>query len=228
MNRISTLAFSFLLGAGCGGSVSSTVPLDAPLRMSGDAPGVGSVRAHLTSDWGAVPGGGPVVESVETSSAGTRAPAESELAIAPGRTTFVMSRGAVARLEHVTVALGDLHLEGGALPPAGVELADLSLELEQPVGIDVAHATGDLLAVSGSAMFALHWKLVLDDGSRHPLGPIEIGPLEVHAAARRDVNDEVQLELELFCSGVCADMPGLFQLSDGILDVGIPLAVQAK
>ena len=219
MTRYVVLALT--LCAACGGT--SPTPLDEPVRIAGDGAGAGIITTRLTSPLALTFGTTPtvVLESLQP-------PAGHDLSFTPGRTIFGLAHGDFATLGAASIALGDLHVGGAALPAGGIDLRDLTLVLAHPLRAGVTRARPDVLAVAGTATFELRWKLVLEDGSLYPLGPVEVGPFELHAAARRAADDTASMELLLLCPDACAEVPGIFQLGETAVDVTLPVALEAR
>jgi hypothetical protein len=239
MTSIHRLAWLLLAAAGCGGSASSALSLDGAVRVRGDAIAEGFVHVQLggTSEVVVVPSAPeapPTVQSlgIVQPPPGLSSASVTELDLAPGRTSFgVDARDGRAWLEDTTVALGDLHLEGGSLPPGGVELRDLVLAIDSRRSaspeMTVVRAESDLLSLMATRAFELRWKLELEDGTLHTLGPLALEALEVHASVERDAAGHPGLELVLLCPGECGGVPGVFSLTGGVVDVRLPVTLSS-
>ena len=66
-------------------------------------------------------------------------------------------------------------------------------------------------------MLALDWKMELADGSHYALGPLPIGPVELHVAVTEDDAGALTLQLVTMCPDGCGGADGLFTLGDGMV-----------
>jgi hypothetical protein len=213
--KATLLGLTALFVAACGGGTSSSIGLDQPVALTVAGPATGSVRLHLDGA-SAVPSG-PVISSVHDAVAGAN-----DVAFAPDRLALALRThdNGTGVVSDLALPLGDVRVHAPALPAAGWMLRDLVLVIRAPQKLTIARATPTLLSLAGSATLALDWQLELDDGTLYPLGPLTIGPLELHVAVTEDeVTGGRTLQLMALCPGSCGGVPDLFTISDGVIEL---------
>ncbi len=90
--------------------------------------------------------------------------------------------------------------------PGGIVLRDLEVGVKEPLPCEVAGAEPDRLVLTGEAVLSLDWKLQLEDGSLHRLGPLPTGPVALLIAFSREGGD-VTARVSSLCRGDCAGIP---------------------
>jgi hypothetical protein len=203
-----------LAAAGCGQDATSTLSFEEPLRVSVDGPAQGAITVRLPPDLRVTLEGPRALEDF------TPVAQQGELTvpISSARMSLVAHENGMM-LERIELPLGDLQIAGGALPASGVRLRELVLALEGREPATMVRREPSLLSMRGEVAMELRWKLVLDDGSLYALGPLALPKVELHAAATRDGNGVVRVEIMMLCPGVCAEIPAVFQVRDAALDL---------
>ena len=201
--------------AACGGNGSQTVALDEPLHLKVDGATAGIARMHLDGATGVVTTPGPVIASVSGGDPG----ATNDLSFAPTLLTLdLRTVGERVALGELRLPLGDLRVFAPSLPAGGLQLRDLALELPATTKLEVVRKSSDVLSLrSDATALSLAWKLQLPDGSLYALGPVAIGPVELHVAASQDEEGALSVQLVAMCPDACGGVDGLFTLRDGLV-----------
>jgi hypothetical protein len=133
------------------------------------------------------------------------------------------STGTRATIERLDVPLGDIKIPAQALPPSGLQLRNLSLDLDD-VPATTVQASDDTLSFHSEAPLVLEWSLQLEDGSLYPLAPTPTDPMPIDVTVTRNAGD-MALRFVATCKGTCWSDRGVAQLSNGsvILDAGARL-----
>lgn len=134
------------------------------------------------------------------------------------------SEDGVLHLDDLELGLGDITIGAEALPPAGLQLTNVTVNLQKAVkGVASKQSTAEL-AASFEIPVSIRADLVLDVGKTYPLGPVAVKPLATSFDLRRN-GAATELLLSARCEGACWDVPGVANFQDGQIDVVLPVTV---
>ena len=121
------------------------------------------------------------------------------------------------RIDALSIPLGDIDVSPETVPPDGLRLRDVVLELSSPVtGIGRVSPEGQVV-LETTAPLKVGMSVVLTDGSLYRLGSSETEPASLQFVADAD-----SIGLRAECLGVCWRVGGLLKMSDAVIDVVAP------
>jgi hypothetical protein len=178
-------------GAGSPGTGTSA-SLAAPLAVTAQAVADGRVSFTVAGGFA-----GPTAEQLHVGQATLR----------------LSSTGQRAELEALVLSLEDVDVPARALPPHGLALRQLRLEVGA-AALTVEHADDDALQLAGRLPLRLGWSLLLPDGSLFPLGSVETAPVDLEIELVR-AGGRTGVTVQAHCAGSCWSVAGVASLSDG-------------
>lgn len=200
-----------LLGmVGCGGAAPTAagqVPLDSPVTVVAD--------------------GSAPTSSMQLEASGGVSPEPRQISFTIEGIQLLVQTGEHPRLAELELPLGDLDVPASVLPPSGLKLRGLALQLPGPVDAQVLHEQPDALELEARTPLQLSWSLVLENGTLYPLGPSRTEPLLVDVDVVRKGASTIAT-VSARCDGTCWSLPGIAELKDGALYVEAPADVSAR
>jgi hypothetical protein len=130
-------------------------------------------------------------------------------------------------LTSLTLSLADLDVASSAMPPSGLALRELRLELPGAVPTTTMLATDDELHLAATASMSLHWAMLLSDGSEYALRPAQMAPLPIELVIHRAGDGTVALAVDGRCDGVCWQLEGIAAIRDARVHATVPAAARA-
>jgi len=197
-----------LLAGGCGAATSTPGPLSlaAPVQVTS----AGMVSANSTLQFTVIGGVGDEPATVNT---------------AVTALSLRLITGERPSLTLMALPLGDMDVSGGAMPPTGLQLRELTVALREPAQVTVTRAETDRLTVTATVLFELHWAMRLPDGTNYALGPVPMAPMPLTLDVARDALDDPRVVLHTSCAGVCWRIEGVATVRDATLHAEATAAV---
>jgi hypothetical protein len=128
-------------------------------------------------------------------------------------TLVLVTDGDRAKLEELVLAVDDMNIPPDVLPPSGLPLRDLRIDVHAPGHMQVVQADENALALMAPMPLVLDWSMALPDGSLWPLGPAATDPLTLALAVTRTA-DGTRVAVDATCRGTCWSLPGMVEVSD--------------
>jgi hypothetical protein len=208
MKRALALSVSMVLGACGDGAVppALTPSLSQPVVVTADAPTADSqISVEALRD----PKADPVAVTLTVRGL-----------------QLLLHTGARARLNELSVPLGDATIPASALPPSGLALRDVQIGLEEAIPLAVISADEGTVALHAAAPLKLTWSLVEANGAVHPLGPAVTAPVALDVTVERDPSGAATARLSARCDGTCWSLDPLATFADGVLVLESPADIQ--
>jgi hypothetical protein len=132
--------------------------------------------------------------------------------------TLALQTGDRPELTTLELDLGEMDVPARVLPPNGLKLRDVKLEVDTATAAVVVHAQDDALELRIHTPLTLRWQMVLADGSTWALGPSRTEPIDVDVAVVRDAAGYTAT-LNASCTGECWSLDGIGSLRDASISV---------
>lgn len=134
------------------------------------------------------------------------------------------SDGGKVELDDWRLGLGDMTVAPSALPPSGLQLKNVTVQLQKQASAAPESMTPSALAAELPVEVALRADLVVGENKTYPLGPVAVAPLAMSLSMARD-GAATMLNISAHCDGGCWDVPGVAHFSDGKIDLALPVTV---
>jgi hypothetical protein len=128
-------------------------------------------------------------------------------------TVQVTATATDAVVQELVLRLADADLPPSQSMPNGVKLRDQDLRIPAATAAKIEERTSDELVVSLSGALAYHASMLLDDGTRYPLGATqtEDGAMELRFS-RYELG--VHVTVDAAPTGACWSVPGILDVSN--------------
>jgi hypothetical protein len=178
--------------AGCGGDLASAFSLSEPVQVIATGPLDNNATLGFHVVGGTRPGSSDQSWRIEALSLVVENEGQNK-----------------GRLLQLVMQLGDVDISGQVMPPNGLSLRDLRLDMTRaPAKMTITESDDDELSMTALVPLQLDWKLRLPDGSDYSLGPVATEPLSLQVTANR-VAGALHMELHASCPGECWSLPYL-------------------
>jgi hypothetical protein len=119
-------------------------------------------------------------------------------------------------LETLSIPLNDVDISAERLPPNGLKLRKVVLDIPAAVPAQVVHAQDNALELRVQTPLRLSWSMVLPDGSLYALAPSKTQPLALDLQVT-EAGGPPKLTIETKCEGTCWGLGGLASFENGSL-----------
>jgi hypothetical protein len=184
-----------LLGCGAHDDVAAPISLTTPVIVTG----LGSASADSAVDFTLTGASGAPAAAVHTAVTALYAQ---------------LDTGDHPRLALLSMPLDDLQMSSGTMPPSGLALRDLTLELRATTAATMTRASDDALSAQATATVTLRGTLQRGDGDAVALGPLDLGPVPLDVAVTRAADGRASLAIDGRCDGVCWQLAGVATVRD--------------
>jgi hypothetical protein len=223
MGSISLLAagaLSACAGAELGDAVDNGGEGDGDTDVGGESPGQGDLRDQLAQprSFTIADGAGGSRASVMAVAVGDGETAAVDLPIAGGVVTLSLDDQDQVRFHDLLVDSGDVAVSPVVVPPDGLVLTDLTMELAAPVSVQVGSTAGDELAAGAELSINVKWAVEVDHGVVE-LAPIRLPDLAFDLSLESDASGGLAAHLTASRAGRFWSWAGIFELHDLELDL---------
>ena len=137
------------------------------------------------------------------------------LVIVPVRDATLQLSSSVsdAVVEELVLRLADVDLPPSASMPHGVKLRDQELRIASSMAGKIEGRAANELDVTATGALAYHASMLLDDGTKYPLGATQTDQGEMDLRVTR-WEMGVHVTLDAAPRGACWSVPGILEISD--------------
>ncbi|HKE13283.1 MAG TPA: hypothetical protein VKB80_00335, partial [Kofleriaceae bacterium] len=219
MGSISLLlagALSGCAGAELGDAIDNGADGDGDTGVGGDSPAEGDLRDQLAraTPFTIADGAGGSSAHVKAVAVSGGETAAVDLAIAGGIVTLSLDEQDRIRFHDLLVDSDDVTVSPTVVPPDGLVLTDLTMELAEPVSVQVGStADGDEIAAGAELSINVKWAVEVDHGVVD-LAPIRLPDLAFDLSLEADASGRLAAHLTASHPGLFWSWAGIFELHD--------------